>query len=399
MTFTQKQQEYLNNANHRWNIKSGATRSGKTYLDVLAVIPIRIRAVAGKEGLTVILGNTKGTLQRNVIEPLRAIYCATLVGDIGVDNTARMFGEKVYCLGADKVTQVDRLRGSSIKYAYCDEVVTYNNEVFEMLKSRLDKTYSRCDLTCNPDNPMHWFKKFMDSDADIYLQEYSIDDNDFLSSEFVENLKKEYTGTVWYDRYILGKWVLAEGLIYPMFSTNRHVKQVTPKCDRHYIFIDYGTQNPFAALLFGVRRELGVDVAYLIKEYYYSGRANNRQLTDDDYYNELVRLADGYDIDYIGIDPSAASMIATIKKHGQFSAKKAKNDVLNGIRSVASLIAQERLYVHISCKNTIAEFQSYLWDTKSTEDRPVKDNDHAMDALRYFVNTAMAQSNFVVIGG
>lgn len=111
MTFTQKQQEYLNNANHRWNIKSGATRSGKTYLDVLAVIPIRIRAVAGKEGLTVILGNTKGTLQRNVIEPLQAIYGATLVGDIGVDNTARIFGEKVYCLGADKVTQVDRLRG------------------------------------------------------------------------------------------------------------------------------------------------------------------------------------------------------------------------------------------------------------------------------------------------
>ena len=137
----------------------------------------------------------------------------------------------------------------------------------------------------------------------------------------------------------------------------------------------------------------------MIKEYYYSGRANNCQLTDDDYYNELARLSVGYDIDYIGIDPSAASMIATIKKHGQFSVKKAKNDVLNGIRSVASLIAQERLYVHISCKNTIAEFQSYLWDTKSTEDRPVKDNDHAMDALRYFVNTAMARSNFVLIGG
>ena len=114
MTFTQKQQEYLNNANHRWNIKSGATRSGKTYLDVLAVIPIRIRAVAGKEGLTVILGNTKGTLQRNVIEPLQAIYGATLVGDIGVDNTARIFGEKVYCLGADKVTQVDRLRAAAL---------------------------------------------------------------------------------------------------------------------------------------------------------------------------------------------------------------------------------------------------------------------------------------------
>ncbi len=219
MSISAKQQEYLLNANHRWNCKSGATRSGKTYLDTLLVIPKRIRKVAGKEGLIIFLGNTKGTLQRNVIEPLQMLY-GPLVGDIRSDNTAMIFGEKVYCLGADKVNQVNRLRGSSIRYCYCDEVVTFNQEVFEMLKSRLDKEYSRCDMTCNPDNPSHWFKKFLESDADIYLQEYTIDDNPFLPSNFVEELKKEYLGTVYYDRYILGKWCNAEGLLFPQYANN-----------------------------------------------------------------------------------------------------------------------------------------------------------------------------------
>ena len=152
MVFSQKQTEFLNNATHRWNIKLGATRSGKTFLDYF-VIPKRIRAVKGKDGLVVLLGNTKGTLQRNIIEPLQKIWGSKYVSDIKSDNTAYMFGEKVHCLGADKINQVDRLRGSSIKYCYGDEVVTWHKEVFDMLKSRLDKDYSKFDGTCNPENP------------------------------------------------------------------------------------------------------------------------------------------------------------------------------------------------------------------------------------------------------
>lgn len=179
MAFTQKQHEFLDNANHRWNIKQGATRSGKTYLDYF-VIPKRIRQVAGKDGLVVILGNTKGTLQRNVIEPLQNIYGEQLVGNIRSDNTANMFGEKVYCLGADKINQVNRIRGASIKYCYGDEVATWHKEVFTMLKSRLDKPYSKFDGTLNPESPHHWLKKFLESDADIYCQSYTIDDNPTL---------------------------------------------------------------------------------------------------------------------------------------------------------------------------------------------------------------------------
>lgn len=217
MSFSVKQREYFRDACHRWNIKAGATRSGKTYMDYF-LIPKRIRAVVGQPGLTVMLGNTQGTLRRNIIEPLQSIWGGKLVGSIGSDNTAMIFGERVHCLGADKITAVDRIRGMSVKYAYGDEVVTWHEDVFSMLKSRLDKPYSCFDGTCNPEGKNHWFKKFLDSGNDIYLQNYNIDDNPFLDPQFVANLKNEYRGTVYFDRYILGKWVNAEGIIYRAFN-------------------------------------------------------------------------------------------------------------------------------------------------------------------------------------
>lgn len=157
MPFSDKQQEFFQNANHRWNVKVGATRSGKTYMDYY-VIPKRIRARRGKEGLVAILGVSKGTIQRNIIEPLQRIWGANLVGDINSQNICPMFGEDVYCLGAEKVSQVSKIRGSSLKYCYGDEVVDWNPDVFNMLKSRLDKPYSCFDGACNPDAPQHWFK-------------------------------------------------------------------------------------------------------------------------------------------------------------------------------------------------------------------------------------------------
>lgn len=231
-SLTDKQKEFWNNCNRRWNIKCGATRSGKTFLDYY-LIPKRIRAVSGKDGLYVILGNTKSTLQRNIIEPLQNIWGVELVSDIKVDNTALMFGEKVHCIGADKISQVNRLRGSSIKYCYGDEVVTWNEEVFNMLKSRLDKNYSLFDGTCNPESPNHWFKEFLESDADIFYQQYTLYDNPHNPKEFVKNLELEYQGTVYFDRYILGQWKRAEGIVFPDFADNTDKytisKDVCPK--------------------------------------------------------------------------------------------------------------------------------------------------------------------------
>ena len=221
MQLSSKQNEYIVNATHRWNIKSGAVRSGKSFVDTAYMIPFRIRAVAGKPGLNVILGVSKESIERNVLQPMRELYTSQLVGTINNRNVARICGEDVYCLGTEKVSQAAKIQGSSIKYCYGDEIAKWNKEVFQMLKSRLDKPYSCFDGSCNPEHPTHWLKEFLDNpDLDIYLQRYTIFDNPFLDPKFVEQLCKEYEGTIYYDRLILGLWKRAEGAIYKKFADN-----------------------------------------------------------------------------------------------------------------------------------------------------------------------------------
>lgn len=243
MQLTSKQNEYIRNATHRWNIKTGAVRSGKSYVDTAYTIPARIRERIGKPGLTVIFGVSRDTIERNVLQPMREIYGSGLVGTINNRNMAWICGENAYCLGAEKVSQVAKVQGSSIKYAYGDEVAKWNREVFEMLKSRLDKPYSCFDGACNPENPTHWLKEFIDSDVDIYVQKYTIFDNSFLPKEYVANLCKEYEGTVYYDRLIKGLWKRAEGAIYRMFADDpdRFIRPVNRQDIKEIrIGIDFG---------------------------------------------------------------------------------------------------------------------------------------------------------------
>lgn len=382
---SEKQLEYVQKSTgHRWGFKGGATRSGKTYLDFKWIIPLRIRERAGKDGLAVILGVTKSTIERNVLEPMRNLYGDKLVGTISSDNTAWIFGEKCYCLGAEKVSQVSKIRGASIKYCYGDEVADWSEEVFALLKSRLDKEYSRFDGTYNPQYPNHWLKRFLDSDADIFSQVYTIDDNPFLPPSFVENLKKEYAGTVFYDRYILGKWTLAEGLVYPMFGDSCIV-QDAPESGDYYISVDYGTHNPFSAGLWCVTKK----VAVRIGEYYYCGRTERKEKTPEEYYEEIKRLAGGRDIKCLIVDPSADAFIATVKKHHEFKVRGAVNDVLPGIQTTAEMIASGKIKIHESCEDAIREFGLYRWDEKAESDRVVKENDHAMDEIRYMVMTVL----------
>lgn len=384
MLLSQKQLEFARYANRRWNFKGGATRSGKTYLDFKWIIPLRIRERAGKDGLAVILGVTKSTIERNVLEPMRNLYGDKLVGTISSDNTAWIFGEKCYCLGAEKVSQVSKIRGASIKYCYGDEVADWSEEVFALLKSRLDKEYSCFDGTYNPQYPNHWLKKFLDSNADIFSQVYTIDDNPFLPPSFVENLKKEYAGTVFYDRYILGKWTLAEGLVYPMFGDPCIVQDI-PDTGDYYISIDYGTHNPFSAGLWCVTKTEAVRIG----EYYYCGREERKEKTPEEYYSEVKRLARGRDIKCLIVDPSADAFIATVKKHHEFKVRGAVNDVLPGIQTTAEMIASGKLKIHESCEDAIREFGLYRWDEKAESDRVVKENDHAMDEIRYMVMTVL----------
>ncbi len=387
MLLSPKQREFVKYGTHRWNLKGGATRSGKTYLDFRWIIPIRIRERIGKDGLAVILGVTKSTIERNVLEPMRNLYGDMLVGTISSDNTAWIFGEKCYCLGAEKVSQVSKIRGASIKYCYGDEVADWSEEVFALLKSRLDKEYSCFDGTFNPQYPDHWLKKFLDSNADIFSQTYTIDDNPFLPESFKENLKKEYEGTVYYDRYILGLWVRAEGLVYPMFGDDC-ITQEIPDTGDYYISIDYGTLNPFSAGLWCVGKRSAVRIA----EIYYSGRETRAQKTDEEYCDMVERLAGEKTIRAVVVDPSAASFIEALRRRGRFKVRHADNDVMNGIRTVSDFLRNGKIKIHESCENTIREFGLYRWDEKSEVDRVVKENDHAMDEVRYMAMTVLKKA-------
>ena len=384
MLLSPKQHEFVKYGTHRWNFKGGATRSGKTYLDFRWIIPIRIRERIGKDGLAVILGVTKSTIERNVLEPMRNLYGDMLVGTISSDNTAWIFGEKCYCLGAEKVSQVSKIRGASIKYCYGDEVADWSEEVFALLKSRLDKEYSCFDGTFNPQYPDHWLKKFLDSNADIFSQTYTIDDNPFLPESFKENLKKEYEGTVYYDRYILGLWVRAEGLVYPMFGDDC-ITQEIPDTGDYYISIDYGTLNPFSAGLWCVGKKCAVRIA----EIYYRGREEKKQKTDEEYCDMVERLAGDKPIRAVVVDPSAASFIEALRRRSGFKVRHADNDVLNGIRTTSDFLRDGRIKIHAGCKDTIREFGLYRWDEKAESDRVVKENDHAMDEIRYMVMTVL----------
>lgn len=388
------------------------------------LLPKRLMDRKGKDGLFLILGNTRETIRRNLIMPMQSIYGVRRVGNIrSGDNTCKMFGETVYCLGADNVAHADRIRGASIKYCYGDEVATWNPEVFDMLKSRLDKPYSQFDGALNPQGPNHWLKSFLDSEADIYQQHYTIFDNPFLPPEFVENICKEYAGTVYYQRYILGEWALAEGLIYPMYA-DAIADPPDGEPEQRVLSIDYGTMNAFAA---GLWAKYGA-VWYMVDEYYYSGRDEGVQKTDEEYaqaldgwlsqlfsedddgrretvlsgrsgafYSRGARYGEDRKLKTI-IDPSAASFIALLRKRGRYHVIPADNSVLDGIRETATCLQTGKIKIAPRCKAWKKEAQGYVWDESAAEDRPVKVADHAMDQMRYLcktLNLAKPKSKYV----
>lgn len=254
-------------------------------------------------------------------------------------------------------------------------------------------------FNCNPDGPYHWFKQnWIDKAAEknlLYLH-FTMDDNLSLSERIKARYRSMYTG-VFFKRYILGLWAVAEGIIYDMFNEDIHVvdyetiknKLINNPASR-YVSCDYGTQNATVFLLWNK----AVDGNwYCIREYYYSGRDKAKQKTDTEYADDLKEWLGDTKVRAIIVDPSAASFIAELRKR-KYKVLKAKNDVLDGIRRVATLLNLKKLFFCNCCKNTIAEFQSYIWDEKAAaagEDKPVKQHDHAMDAVRYFVYTILSQ--------
>lgn len=396
--FSAKQREFLDNANRRWNVKYGATRSGKTYLDYY-VIPKRIRNVKGQQGLIVILGNTKGTLQRNVIEPLQDIWGTELVSDIKSDNTAFLFGEKAYCLGAENIKHVNKIRGASFKYCYGDEVATWNEEVFQMLKSRLDKSYSKFDGTCNPEGPSHWFKQFLDGNADIYQQKYTLYDNPFLDKEVLQNLETEYRGTVFFDRFILGEWKAAEGTIYMLFADKTQeflVDKPNEELAIVTIGVDYGagkSKIKFVAsgITYNFRK------VYILDEMDLSGIYDPEQIYEK-FIEFYKRVYGKYNkCQYAFCDYGALGNVITlglIKRCRMEGlpvqiADCSKGLINDRIFLSSTLMAQKRFF--ILRKNTVITkaFQDALWNDKKQDERlddGTTDID-SLDAFEYSINS------------
>lgn len=392
MQLSPKQKEFWSEPFHRWNIKHGGTRTGKTYLDYF-IIPRRIRERIGKEGLVVLLGNTRGTLQRNIIEPMQNLYSVKNVSDIKSDNTARIFGEKVYCLGADSIRHVDRIRGSSIKYCYGDELTTWNEEVFEMLKSRLDKPYSCFDATCNPKSPNHWVKKFIDSDVDIFAQNYCLDDNPFIDETVRKEMLREHKG-VFYERYILGRWVAAEGAIYEIFANNTQ-KYVIPQVNKNdiniiSIGIDYGasrSKTVFKATGFSH----GFKATYALAEKDIEGvKTPERLYTEfDSFYQRIINTYGK--CQYIFADYGALGQVLT-EGLNMYCRRNSipivindcsKGTIFDRIQLTTQLMAQGRFFILSSCPNLIKAFEGALWDSKHDDER-LDDGTSDIDSLDAF---------------
>ena len=390
------QQDYWRNATHRWNIKTGATGSGKTYLDFY-YLPKRIRACTGS-GIIVLIGNTRGTLARNILDPLRSIYGERLVSTIASDNTAVLFGRKVYCLGADKITQVAKIQGATIEYAYGDEITTWAQDVFEMLKSRLRCPNSCFDGTCNPADPEHWMKKFLESDADIYLQEYTIFDNPFLPKGFVDELRKEYAGTVYYDRFILGKWARAEGLVFRAFADDPETYTCSDEDlfafkDGKLIQDKEGRVTPlrrFSKLIMGVDFGGNGSQTTFVLWGYQDGYRDFRVLEEDGL--PLTDDVDAQDIcdrwlsfykrctkkygplDWIFPDSASPTMINSLRSTARAAglpirniAGCRKNEVKDRPRTISRLLNAGRLKIHRNCTNTIRALSSLVWDPKKPD--------------------------------
>ncbi|MBQ9041429.1 MAG: PBSX family phage terminase large subunit [Eggerthellaceae bacterium] len=390
--YTEKQLDYALNANRRWNFAVGAVRSGKSHLAVTHTIPDRVLARRGKKGINLILGATRENIERNVLTPMRDFYGERLVGEIRQSTgIAILFGEKVYCIGAESRDTANKLRGSEVKFCYCDEITDIHKDVFDLLKSRLSLPYSECHAACNPSSPKHFIKQFIDSaqtqGLDLFYQHYTIWDNPFLDPMYVKSLEMEYQGTVYYARYIKGLWTQAEGLVWPNHEQALEDPWEPPEYfePKFCVSCDYGTQNPFAALKWATDED---GIWHCVDEYYYSGRTEGHQKTDADYADDMERFCEDIPgiVDFI-VDPSATSFMAELRKRKKFRVIPADNAVADGIRDTAVAMQRGLVKIGRNCVSLVDELQGYVWNEKASGDVPVKENDHACDAMRYFVKT------------
>lgn len=370
-------------------ICDGAVRSGKTVFMIVSFVDDAMRRFNGQR--FGICGKTVDSAVKNIIMPYLGLSYAKKKYRIQWRKSDKMLvvskGKKqnvFEVFGGKDESSFMLIQGRTLAGILLDEVALMPRSFVEQAVARCSVTGSKLWFNCNPDSPKHWFYTEWIQNAKernaLHLH-FLLEDNPSLSESIIQRYKSLYTG-VFYQRYILGLWVLAEGLVYNFIEEYTTDKQ--PHGAEYYISVDYGTLNPFSAGLWSVTG----DKAVRICEYYHDGRNKKRQLTDEEYCNEIEKLAEGKQITKVIVDPSAASFITALKRRG-LRVQQADNAVLDGIRRTAVYLKNGNIKIHRSCVDAIREFGLYRWDEKQTEDKVIKENDHAMDDIRYFCNTIM----------
>lgn len=371
----------------------GAIRSGKTLSMVTGFF---LWSMASFNGCCFgLCGRTIGALRRNIIGNL-----TEWLGDVVKISESRSENKLVvknaegkcntyYLFGGQDESAYKLIQGITLAGVLLDEVALMPRSFVEQACARCSVAGSKMWFNCNPEGPEHWLYKEWIQKArqkNLLHLHFTMADNPGLDPAIKRRYEAMYTGA-FYRRYVLGEWCMAEGLVYD-FQPDRHIAQAMPTGGRYYISVDYGTRNPFSAGLWCVAGGKAVR----IREFFHSGRDSGRMLTDEEYHKALVELAGGLPVELVVVDPSAASFIATIRSHGVFSVRKAKNEVLGGIHLVASLLREGVLQFMPVCTDSIREFSLYRWEENGECDRVVKENDHTMDDIRYFCATILRRN-------
>jgi PBSX family phage terminase large subunit len=359
-------------------------------------------AEAPTTGLLVIVGRTLQTIERNIIDPLQS---KELFGPLAAhvihtpgSPTAKIFGRTVHLIGASDARAEGRIRGSTIGLAYVDEATLVPEPFWMMLLSRLRVPRARLLATTNPDGPAHWLRQnFILRAAEVNMRvfEFRIADNPSLTAEYIRDLAAQYVG-LWRRRFIDGEWCVAEGAVYDMFDPDRHVihGRVPQLAALPGVGVDYGTTNAFSAHMLGVAgagaaRGLPTRLV-LTREYRHDPRQTFVQKTDAQFSTELRGWIGNDQPEWVAVDPSATSFKVQLFHDGLTNVVNARNDVLDGIRLVGSLLHAGHLQIHESCTGLLDELPGYSWDPKAAlrgEDKPVKVDDHGVDSARYAIAT------------
>ncbi len=383
-----KQLDFIDGSTARINIAEGAVRSAKTFSTNIRWLEY-VRE--GPPGDLFMVGKTRASLRRNVLNDLFDLLGAKRFHWTNKqEGELNLCGRRVYVVGANDERAEEKIRGATIAGAYCDEASLYPESFWMQLQARASIAGAQIFANTNPDSPFHWlYKGFIDNDelkalGIVKTWHFTLDDNPALTKEYKDSLKAIYSG-IWYDRMILGLWVMAEGRVYDMFEESKHVVAKLPAMRRYWATADYGTSNAAVILLLGEGTD---DRLYVCREYRWDSHEKGRRLTDAQLSADYRRWIGTTLPLRVFIDPSAASFIQQLYYDGVKGIRHADNAVVDGIQEVSTLLGEDRLRIHASCEGLIQEMGLYVWDAKAQErgeDAPLKKNDHGPDALRYGV--------------